>query len=72
MPLLFEWHGEKAKTNLEKHGVSFDEAKTVFADPHQITIADPDHSHREDRFIIMGMSSRRRLMVVVHRDQERR
>jgi uncharacterized DUF497 family protein len=56
MPLLFEWHREKAKTNLEKHGVSFEEARTVFADPFQSTIPDPDHSYREDRFITIGIS----------------
>ena len=67
MPLLFEWHDVKAKTNLRKHGVPFEEAKTVFADPLTSTIADPDRSDEEDRSITIGMSSRRRLTVVVRR-----
>ena len=66
MPLQFEWDDHKARTNLAKHGVSFEEASTVFADPLSITIADPAHSQAEDRFIILGRSHRRLLLVVVH------
>jgi uncharacterized DUF497 family protein len=64
MALTFEWDEEKSKGNIRKHGVSFDEAKTVFNDPFAMTIADPDHSLQEDRYIDMGMSSRGRLLVV--------
>ena len=60
----FQWDPTKAKTNLEKHGVSFSDAATVFGDPLSKTIADPDHSEDELRFIIMGMSAQRRLLVV--------
>ena len=58
MALTFEWDEEKAKTNIRKHGVSFDEARTVFNDPLSMTISDPDHSSQEDRYIDMGVSSR--------------
>ena len=64
MALTFEWDEEKSKENLRKHGVSFNEAKTVFNDPFGMTIADPDHSLREDRYIDMGMSSRGRILTV--------
>ncbi len=64
MALIFEWDEEKLKENLRKHGVSFDEAKTVFNDPLAMTIGDPDHSAREDRYIDMGMSSRGRILMV--------
>lgn len=64
MALIFEWNEEKSKENLRKHGVSFDEAKTVFNDPLAMTIADPGHSSREDRYIDMGMSSRGRILMV--------
>jgi len=65
MSLQFEWDEEKAKKNLNKHGVSFEEASAVFGDPLAITIPDPLHSEDEDRFITLGESSRRRLLVVV-------
>ncbi len=54
MEIKFEWDKEKADINLKKHKVSFEEAKTVFYDPNALLIADPDHSEKEDRFIIMG------------------
>ena len=66
MPLNFEWHGRKAKANVAKHGVSFEEAATVFADPLSLTIPDPDHSQVEQRFIILGKSHAGKLLVVVH------
>ena len=69
MPLRFEWDEQKAKSNLAKHGVEFEEASTVFADPLSSTIHDPDHSLFEDRFIIVGQSIRRRVLVVVHTDR---
>ncbi len=65
MPLDFEWDEEKAKRNLKKHQVSFEEASTIFGDPLALTIPDPLHSEEEDRFITLGESHRRRLLVVV-------
>lgn len=56
----------KAAANLKKHGVSFDEAKTVFYDENARLIADPDHSDNEERFILLGMSFRLRLLIVCH------
>ncbi len=64
--MLFEWDPSKELSNRRKHHVEFQEATTVFGDPLSITIADPDHSGLEDRFVILGLSSRRRLLVVVH------
>ena len=58
MALEFEWDSAKAELNLKEHGVSFEEATTVFRDTLSITIADPDHSDSEDRFIDIGMSHR--------------
>jgi uncharacterized DUF497 family protein len=65
----FEWESEKAAENLKRHGVSFEEAATAFGDPLSITIDDPDHSEAEDRFILLGMTFRARLVVVVHTDR---
>ena len=67
--MLFEWDTEKAKQNLLKHGVSFEEAVTVFYDPLSATFDDPDHSVDEDRFITVGLSSRNRLIVVAHAER---
>lgn len=64
--LRFEWDPKKARRNQAKHGVSFDEASTAFADEHALIIADPDHSEEEDRFILLGLSAQLRLVVVVH------
>ena len=66
MALIVEWDERKAKRNLARHGVSFEEAATVFGDPLSITIDDPLHSDREDRFVIIGQSTQHRLLVVVH------
>ena len=52
--------------NARKHGITFEEAATAFADPRSLTIPDPAHSEREERFLLLGMSSRPRLLVVVH------
>jgi uncharacterized DUF497 family protein len=65
----FEWNSERAAENLERHGISFEEAATAFGDPLSITIGDPDHSEAEDRFILLGMTFRGRLVVVVHTDR---
>jgi len=64
--LQFEWDYQKARKNLRKHKVSFEEAASVFGDPLSITIPDPLHSSSEDRFIIIGESLQKRLIVVVH------
>jgi uncharacterized protein len=69
MGLAFEWDESKAAVNRRKHGVTFEEASTVFADPLSVTIYDPVHSDDEDRFIILGESQRRRLLVVVFTDR---
>ena len=62
----FEWDRRKDSANRRKHGVGFAEASTVFDDPLSITVPDPDHSIDEERFVIVGMSSERSLLVVVH------
>lgn len=65
----FEWDPRKAEANLQKHGVSFTEAGTVFGDELAITVHDPDHSRDEDRYITVGRSNRRRLLMVAHTDR---
>ena len=64
--LRFEWNPAKARENLRKHGVSFDEARTVFADEHAILLDDPEHSADEDRFALLGLSAPLRVLVVTH------
>lgn len=64
--LKFEWDAHKASANLKKHGVSFDEAKTVFYDERAKLIDDPEHSEDEERFILLGLSSSLRVLVVCH------
>lgn len=64
--LNFEWHATKNASNLKKHGVSFNEAKTVFSDEFARLIDDPDNSVSEDRFILLGTSINSRLLVVCH------
>jgi len=64
--LRFEWDRRKAAANAVKHGVSFDEAASAFADEDALIISDPDHSDDEDRFVLLGASRRDRLLVVVH------
>jgi hypothetical protein len=64
--LTFEWDETKNRTNQRKHGVSFDEAKSVFADENGRLIHDPDHSEDENRYILLGLSANFRLLVVVH------
>jgi hypothetical protein len=70
MPLKFEWNPNKAKKNIEKHGVSFDEAATVFSDPLSMTYDDPDHSYDENRYIIIGLSDLGRLLFVSHAETD--
>ena len=60
------WDEDKNRENIKKHKVSFDEAQTVFYDPNGKLIADPDHSDKEDSFIILGLSKRLHLLVVCH------
>ncbi len=69
MGLLFEWDPKKAKSNLAKHGVAFDEAGTAFKDARSITIADPLHSKDEERAVLIGRSYRSRVLVVVHTER---
>jgi uncharacterized DUF497 family protein len=64
--LRFEWDDRKDAANRRKHGVSFDEAHTVFFDERAILISDPDHSGDEDRFVLLGLSSTLRALVVCH------
>jgi uncharacterized DUF497 family protein len=66
----FLWDPNKAAKNLEKHGVSFEEAATVFGDPLAVTYFDPDHSDDEDRFLTFGYSRDGVLLVVSHTDRE--
>lgn len=70
MALRFEWDPYKATLNLRDHGVSFDEASSVFRDPLSVTIADPDHSELEARFVDVGLSHRGLLLVVSYTEQE--
>ena len=62
--LKFEWDAKKNISNKKKHGVSFEEAQTVFTDENALLIHDPDHSVRENRFVLLGMSLRLRILVV--------
>ena len=68
--MRFEWDRLKDEENRTKHGVSFEEASTVFADSLAATIPDPDHSQTEMRFLTMGLSSTARLVVVSHTEEE--
>jgi len=64
--ITFSWDEKKDKINRHKHGVSFDEAKTAFADEYGRLIPDPDHYEDEDRFIFLGLSSQAKLLMVCH------
>ena len=64
--LRFEWDPEKDKQNQRKHGVAFEEAESVFADEYGLFMSDPEHSEDEDRFILLGLSSALRTLVVCH------
>jgi len=67
--MRFEWDPKKATTNLKKHGVTFQEAATVFGDPLAITFQDPDHSGDEERQMTFGLSLQKRLLVVSHTER---
>lgn len=65
----FEWDKGKAESNLIKHGVSFDEAKTVFDNPLYVDFYDPNHSENEDRYLIVGESARGRLLIISYTER---
>ena len=67
--MQFEWNQDKANLNLKKHGVSFNEASTVFNDPLSVTFPDPDHSYGEERYVTIGLSSASRILIVPHTDR---
>jgi uncharacterized DUF497 family protein len=67
--LRFEWNRKKALLNIRKHGITFEEASTIFCDSLSLTISDPYHSISEDRFITIGTSVRGRIVVVSHTDR---
>ena len=64
--LRFVWDPRKAKANQKKHGVTFEEAESVFLDEQALLIGDPEHSEDEDRFVLLGLSTRLRILVVCH------
>ncbi len=70
MELIFEWNENKARENLRKHKVSFEEAKTVFNDLLLITFPDEYHSENEERFISIGTSAKDRVLLVVHTERD--
>jgi hypothetical protein len=67
--MSFEWDEEKAEANLGKHGVSFEEAQTIFDDPLYVDFYDPDHSYDEHRYIIIGLSRQGRLLLVSYTER---
>jgi len=69
--LRFEWDARKNKENKRKHGVSFDEAQTVFFDDRALLVADPDHSEFEERSVLLGLSHALHTLVVIHTYRER-
>ena len=66
----FDWDESKAQANLAKHGITFDEAKSVFTDPFYVDFYDPDHSDEEERYIIIGQSQRQRVLVVSYTERQ--
>lgn len=68
--IKFEWDSAKAAANIKKHGVSFEEAQTVFYDEFAVQFFDDDHSTDEDRFLLLGMSTGARLLLVAHCERE--
>ena len=68
--MQFEWDSAKAAANAAKHNLTFEEAATAFGDPLSITIPDPDHSHTEDRFVLLGETLSGTLVVVVYAERE--
>lgn len=71
MKFTFEWDEEKARGNLRKHKVSFEEAKTVFNDPFMITFPDQEHSGFEQRYLNIGISLRGRVLIVIHTERRK-
>ena len=65
-PLRFEWDEPKSSVNQRKHGVFFEEAATVFTDEHALYLTDPDHSETEERYLLLGLSTAVRLLIVCH------
>jgi hypothetical protein len=72
MSLVFEWDEDKARRNESKHGVTFEEAKTVFNDPFALTVPDPDDSDEEERWLDIGLSAEGRLLVVWYTERSER
>jgi uncharacterized DUF497 family protein len=72
MKTVFEWDEIKARTNFEKHRISFEEASTIFADPFLITFVDDFHSKKEERFISLGLSAKNRVLLAVHMEREKK
>ena len=70
MAIQFEWDSNKAQSNKKKHGITFEEASTIFGDSLSVTILDPTHSIGEDRFVTIGTSANGRLIVVVHTERD--
>ena len=70
MKLIFDWDAKKARSNIKKHKISFDEAKTIFLDPYLMTYPDRLHSFHEERYISIGYSIRNRILLVVHTERE--
>jgi len=69
MKLIFEWDEEKAKDNIQKHKISFEEAKTVFNDPFLLTFPDNEHSDNEQRYINIGTSIKGKVMILIHNER---
>lgn len=68
MSVTFEWDATKALENIRKHGVTFEEASSAFFDPLSLTVSDSEHSDVEERFVLIGLSNTRKVLVVVHLD----
>lgn len=68
--MRFEWDARKDRVNLSKHGVAFEEARSVFSDASALFMSDPDHSSTEDRFLLLGLSCHLRILLVVHCERE--
>ena len=69
MAYIFEWDPKKAESNSQRHGVTFEEASTVFGDPLALLMPDLDHSRGEERYLILGMSHRQELLVVAYAER---
>jgi len=70
MAARFEWDAQKAKTNQQKHQIDFEEASTIFADPQFITFLDDEHSQDEERYISIGLSNMKRVLMVAHSERK--